>query len=190
MKSVILFSTKWLMYLTELPIALLLAAAICFNGGAPSPLKLYPLILACIGGMVFIFIYLLRAIIINNEKIRSFGPYSSKESAVINKGKTLVFTTRPHTKLKIELFGYDETPAFDWIDRVEREAQYTNLYRDFAVGNSRTVGRVLSHFGLSRDDINRAISEPELSLEYPAFTLKKSVSDEGERFSLEFTKTI
>ena len=178
------------MYLTQLPILVLLVAALYFNGSAPSPVKLYPLIIACIGGIIFIFIYLLRAIIINNEKILSFGPYSSKESAVISKGKTLVFTTRPHTKIKVELFGYDETPAFDWIDKTDAEKQYTNLYRDFAVGTSRTVGRVLSYFGVAREDIEKAISSKELTIEYPAFILKKDVSDEGERFSLEFTKTV
>ena len=190
MKSVVLFSTRWLMYLTELPIILLLAAAICFNGGAPSPLKLYPMIIACCAGIIFIFIYLLRAIIINNEKIRSFGPYSTKESCIINKGKTLVLTTRPHSKIKIEVFGYDDTPAFDWIDKNDAEAQYSNLYRDFAVGGKRTIARVLRYFGASEAHINSALSDSDFEYEYPAFILKKSSSDDGDKYSIEFTKTV
>lgn len=178
------------MYLTELPIVALLSAAIYFNDGASSAVKLYPLIIASCIAIIFILVYLFRTVIINNERVRSFGPYSTKESCILNKGKTLVLTTRPRGKIKIEVFGYDDTPAFDWINKDECEAQYTNLYRDFAVGGPRAIGRVLKYFGMSGPDIKSATSSGESSLEYPSFIFKKTVSDEGECFSLEFTKTV
>ena len=190
MKSVIIIGTKWQMYLTELPIIALLAVAIYFNKSAEGTVKLYPLIFACSAAVIFIFIYLMRAVIITNERVRSFGPFSSKESSIINEGKTLVLTTRPHTKLKIELFGYDSAPTFDWMQNGQQELPYLNLYRDTAVGGSGTVRRVLKHFGVPKEDIDEVLSAKGFTREYDAFLLKKTQNDESESYSLEFTKTI
>jgi hypothetical protein len=53
-RKLYLFCTKPVMYLTELPMIILLAIAIAFNDTAGGLLKLYPLIITSIGVIVFI----------------------------------------------------------------------------------------------------------------------------------------
>lgn len=190
MKSCVIFGTRWSMYLTELPIIFLLCVSIYFNEGVETPGKLYPLIIACTIAIVFIFIYLLRAVIINTEKVRSFGPYSSKESCILNEGKALVLTTRPRSKIKIEVFGYDDAPGFDWVGNDRGEPVYSNLYRDIAAGGVGSIKRVLSYFGVPRHDIDTAVSSENALFEYDDYIFKKSTGDIGDSYSLEFKKTL
>ena len=67
MKKITLFGTGWLMYLTELPLIALLLICINYNSGVETVFKLYPLIFALTGGIIFIFIYLYRTIDISYD---------------------------------------------------------------------------------------------------------------------------
>ncbi|MBQ8879833.1 MAG: hypothetical protein IJY69_03205 [Clostridia bacterium] len=188
MKSIILLSTKAAMYLTEIPIIFLMWAAIYFNSGAEGLLKLYPLIIACGAIIIFIFIYLLRAVVIGYEEVRSFGPFSSKDRAVISKGKILSLTLKRRRKIKVELFGYDDAPMLDWAK--DQGARYANLYRDVAVGGMSAVRRVLSFFGFDKEQICSIIESEEQVVKIHGIIAKKSVSNGEAVYSLEFTETL
>ena len=71
MNGVFLLSTRMRMYLTEIPIIALMAAAIHFNGTADGWAKLYPLIIACGAGIVFIYIYLSNSGSAVKQKLRN-----------------------------------------------------------------------------------------------------------------------
>lgn len=188
MNGVFLLSTRMRMYLTEIPIIALMAAAIHFNGTADGWAKLYPLIIACGAGIVFIYIYLLRAVIITNEEVRSFGAFSSKDKATISKGKTLTMTLKPKKKIKIELFGEDEAPMLDWAR--DRGPCRANLYRDVAIGGEKSVKRVLRYFGMEIDDIRALISGEKERVELYGISAYRSVNTDEVSYSLDFSKTL
>ncbi len=188
MKSIFLISTKAAMYLTELPIIFLMAVAIYFNDGAEGWAKLYPLIIACGAIIVFIFIFLLRAVIISFEEVRSYGPFSSKDRAVISKGKVLTLTLKKRRKIKVELFGYDDAPMLDWAKN--QGARYANLYRDVAIGSTGSIRKILSFFGFDKEQINALTKGENTSVQIYGI-IAKSATDNGERvYSLEFTETL
>ena len=194
MKKVFLFGTKLHMYLCELPIILIFASSIYFNGfvdGEVQPGRLYPLIIASGVGIVFMFVYLLRAVIISAEGVRSFGPFSSRDKAIINKDKTLVLTVRPKHRIKIELFGAADAPDFDWIKADDDDAKGdVNLYRDIAVGGNGAVSRVLSAFDVPKEDIMKMLSEDSFYGEYSIVAVTKTVTEHGPTYSVRFLKTV
>lgn len=189
MKSVILFGTKPLMYLCEVPVLFLLGVSIYFNDKVDGAVGLYPLILACIAGAVFMFLFLFRGILISTEEVRSFGPYSSKDTAIINKDKLLVLTPRAKGKLRVELFGSNDVPVFDWIDK-DDERREINLYRDTTVGGSNSVGRVLRFFGVTEDRWSVIRDAESYTEEYDFFILTKETTENGVRYLLKFTETV
>lgn len=189
MKGALLSSTSPLMYATEIPVVALLSIVIKHNGSSEGPVKLYPLMIALIGAFIFIFIYLFRFISVSGEEIRSIGPFSTRDRALIDEGKTLTFTLRPHGKIRVELFGYDDTPAFSWVKTDEQEKKMINLYRDRAVGGGRAVKRVLSYFDIPQSDIDTALSD-DFSKEYENYKLASYLKDGQRVISLTFFETL
>lgn len=191
MKKVTLFSTGCLMYLTELPILYLLYISIKHNSGVEGPIKLYPLILALIGGAVFILIYLFRIITISTDMIKAAGPYSSKEKALITEGKTLVLTLLAHGKVKVELFGVDETPPLlSWTQTEEYQKIEVNLFRDRAVGGAGAVRRVLKYFNVPDEDIKAALVSESFSSSYQSIELLSERREDIREIKIKFTETI
>ena len=178
------------MYLTELPLLFLLIVAICYNGQATGFVRLYPLIIALVLGMIFIFIYLFRLISVSTEEIRSIGPFSTRDRAIINEGKTLILTVRKHGKLKMELFGNDGTPPMlDWAQSEEHEIMDIFLFRGKAVGGKRTVARVLRYFDVPADEAAQA-TEDGFKKEYDAFEVSTERREDITEVRIRFTKTI
>lgn len=191
MKKVMLFSTGYLMYLTELPILYMLYIAIKHNGGVDGPVKLYPLIFALIGGAVFILIYLFRIITISTDMIKAEGPYSSKEKALITEGKTLVLTLLSRGRIKVELFGVDEKPPLlSWTQTEEYEKIEVNLFRDRAVGGANSVRRVLKYFNVPDEDIKEALVNDSFSSSYPTLDLLSERREDIREIKIKFTETI
>ena len=194
MKKVFIFGTKLPMFLCELPLLGLFILAIVFNdtsGKTISKAGLYPLMIMMAAGMIFMFIYLFRAVLISGEAVRSIGLFSSRDRAIVNKDKTLVLTVRPKHKLKIELFGKDEAPQLDWISDSETiDRDYVNLYRDIAIGNDATVGRVLRSFDVPKQDIEEILLSESYSRDFSLVSVKKEKSDLGNTYSIKFLKTI
>lgn len=194
MKKVFIFGTKLHMYLCELPLLLFFVLSIVFNGlsmAGGTKGGLIPLIILTGAGMIFMFIYLFRAVLISGEYVRSVGLFSSRDRAIINKDKTLVLTVRPKHRIKIELFGKDEAPELDWVTKEDEDArEYANLYRDIAIGGDNTVRRVLLFFDVPRKDIDEAISADEYSKEFSLVSLSKEKTEHGPTYSIRFLKTI
>lgn len=189
MRGVFLHSTKLGMYLTEIPIIFLMAAAIHFNSGAEGWVKLYPLIFVSGAAIVFIFVYLFRAVVITNEEIRSFGLFSSRDKATINKNKVLLMTLKPKKKVKIELFGEDDAPELDWMKDTERRCN-VNLYRDVAIGGVESIRRVMKYFGFDSSEIRSLTNGNAEKIEIDGITATRADIDGITSYSLEFTKTI
>ncbi len=191
MKKITLFGTSWLMYLTELPLILLLGVCIGYNQNMEIPFKLYPLILALIGGIIYIFIYLFRLVNISYEMIWATGPYSSRERAIIAENKTLVITMLKRGKLKVELFGVDEMPPMlDWAKDKDYTEIEVNLFRDRAFGGASSVRRVLKYFDVSNEDIISVLQSDSFEKSYDSFNISANKLNDIREIKIKFTATI
>ncbi len=191
MKKLSLLSTSLLMYLTELPIIYLLYIAIKYNANVEGAFKLYPLIIALIGIAIFIFIYLFRVVIISYDMIKSVGPFSSKEKALIVEGKTLILTIVKHRKTKVELFGVDEQPPMlDWAIDKDYTAIEVNLYRDRVPGGYRAVKKILKYFEVLPEDVDLIVSSSSFEKSYEFFDIHTKECDDLKEIKIKFTKTV
>lgn len=190
MKSIFLFCTKLKVYLIELPLIILFALAVAYNDGAKSLVKLYPLQAILLFGMIFIFIYFFRMIKINNEEIKNVGLFGRKERALINKDKRLVLTLRKRKKLLVELWGVDEPPALDWIDPAEYKDKEVNLFRGSVTSKNSSAKKILSYFGVDKNDFNYIFSNVDFSKEYELVSLCVECREENRTVSIKFKETL
>ena len=137
------------------------------------------------------FIFLYRIIDISYSEIKAVGPYSSKEKALINEGKTLTLTLLPRGRVKIELSGVDEQPpALDWAKNEDYEQIEVNLFRDRAVGGKAAVKRILEFFDVPNEDIKLALSEEKLEKSYDFIDLSSEHREDIREIKIKFTQTI
>ena len=179
------------MFLTELPLIALLAAAIYYNNLAEGFIKFYPLIAVLILGMIFIVVYLFRYVSISVEEVRSGGLFSSRDRATINAGKTLILTRMPRKRMRVELFGNDGVaPMLDWAQGDGHEIMDIFLYREKAIGGVKTAARVLEFFEIPDEDIDEAVFTDGFSKEYEAVSVSTAVCEGKTEIRIKFTKTI
>ena len=189
-KSLFLPSNFLRPFLVATPQAALLAGAIIMNGTVDTLLKLYPLIIVCILGIIFTFIYFFKAIIISKDEIKYIGPFSSRDRAVINKGKTLIITVKPKGKLAIELFGNDGVNAsLDWL-KSEATVRDVYLFRGKALGGVSTLKSVLAFFGLSSSDATALLESESLALDLDDYTVTAKAEEDCREIRIRFKKTL
>ncbi len=191
-KSVILFCARPTVYLTELPLIILLAIAIIFNDSSTELLKLYPLIAVISAGIILLFLYFFRAVVITNEEIKIIGRFSSRDKAVINKGKRLSLTLKPRHRLTLELFDSDgKAPELDWAQRDEAYVPMeVNVFRERAISGARGVRRILKYFGVTDDVAEKLLSEKAFKLEHGALALSSEKKEDIRVIDITFNETL
>lgn len=160
MKKIFLFSTRLRVFLTEIPLLVLLGIVISVHDSefAPPFVKFYPLEILIGAVCILIVVYFFRAVLISKEEIRQIGRFSSRDRATIEEGKTLVLTLAEKKHLTVELYESDESkPALPFASEY---AGRINLFREKTRGNIKTVRRILTFFGL--DAIEAALVTEEL----------------------------
>ena len=171
MKSVYVFCTKWYVFLTEIPLAALLALTIYYNKYADNLVKFYPLI--------------------SYDEIRYIGIFSSRDKAVINKDKTVIINFLSYGRIKVRLFGSDgKAPLLDWA---QNDENYTPvdifLFRGKGVGGQRAVRRILKYFEVPKDEQTRFINE-DFSAEYMYSSISSSIVDDNREIRIRITETV
>ena len=190
MKSIILFGTKLYVYLIEIPVITVLLLAIRFNEGAENLTKLYPLQIFCSLVIIFIVLYFFRAVSISNAKIKQIGLFSSRDSSMIKKGKTLVLTMLPYRKLKVELFELQEHPVLEWVVDKDFVPIETNVFRERAIGGYGAVKRKLKFFGATSEQINSLFNTDDYKTEGLDVDFSTEIFKSKKRFKIKFNKTI
>ena len=190
MKKTYLFCTKPWFYLCEIPPIILLIVSILYNNDSEGLVKLFPLIIFSCAAIIFIFLYFFRLIIISFEEIKCVGTFSSKDSAIINKGKALIFTLKGRNKMTVRLYGNSGTPGFDWAKGEDYQPLDIDLFREKAIGNLRSVKRILSYFEVPDKDINLFVSEKEYKKEFENYTVTKATEENTVTVTIKFTNTI
>ena len=190
-KFTFLFCTKPQMFLSEIPVILLAVLAISLNDSVETVPKLYPLIVLSILFALFIFIYFFRIIIISEENVRTLGVFSSHDNVILNQGKTLILTRKPHGNMGVAVFGNDGTPpALDWAKNEEHELLDIFLYRERAVGSDGDIRRVLNYFSVPSDDVDALFKTNSFNKEYECFILSAEKSEDNLEVKIKFTTTM
>ena len=191
MKRLLISSTHPLMFLTTLPLFVVLALSIIFNGYAENITKLYPLIAVSAVAIVFTFIYLIRVIVITTDEIRIVGLFSSRDRAIINKDKSLIISQRKGKRLKVILFGNDgRRPSLDWANKDDFTPININLFKEIGYGGVGTVRRILRYFEIDEDIIDNIILKEEFSAETTSYKLSKTTVDNKFEYKITFLETI
>lgn len=189
MKKKYLFCTKAWLYLCEIPLAVLLALAIYYNPAIDTNYKLVPLIIVLIFTMVFFFVYFFRIVVISFEEIRYRGPFSSRDSALINKDKELIITMLPFSNLRVELYGNDGLPPM--IEGLKGEPSMDiYLFRGRAIGGRRRVASLLRYFGVAESDISEALLQDTFVGDYASVTLSVEKREDIREIRLKFKETV
>lgn len=192
MKSKFLFCTKFRYFIGEIPLLLILAAAIYYNNRIDGFFKLYPLIFICAGAIIFIFVYFFRAVSVSFEEIKDIGRFSPRDKAVINKGKTLIITLKKRRKICIELFGNDGKPPFlpSMDENGDSDAPIDiNLFRGFVIGSGRVAISLLRFFGVRAEDAQKLIASDGEAV-YESITVTSSQDSGLRQIKILFTETL
>ena len=148
MKGVFLFGSKLRVYLTELPVLILLALVISHNQYAENLLKFYPLIILLSAAAIFIAVYFFRGVYITREQVKEIGLFSGREREVIKKASTVVITLRKRGRMNLDLWEYSSEPAFDWMKKDDDVTKDVRVFHSVVIGRRRSAERVLRYFGV------------------------------------------
>lgn len=174
MKKLFLFSTKLRYFWTIIPAVFLLIVAIIYNDDVDSVFKLYPLIVALSGVIVFMLLYFYRAVIISHDDLRCVGRFSSREYSTIKPRNSLVITVMKRKRASIELYGINDTKDFDWSS--EDDAVEINLFRARTNASQKTIEKIITYFGFTGEEAHLALSEEGYAAESDEATLRTDVS--------------
>ena len=142
------------MFWVMIPPILMLIPVIRFNDGVKTMMKLYPLMIALFGLILFFAVYLFRAVLISKKEIKSIGAFSSKEMAKIEPGRTLVITVPKKRRIKIELFGMndDTESSYAWLKN--DEPSEINLFRATIGGGIKTAQKIVRYFDNDKNTVS------------------------------------
>ena len=191
MKSVFLLKMRPWVYLTEIPLMILLV--ICWNtselvGGL---VGLWPLIIFLMAMIIFLSIYFFRLVEVSWEEIRDIGRFTKGDSAVINEGRTLNIKLLSRGRIKLTLMGHDgEYAGFDWMKPEDGEPQDIAMYRGNAYGGERAAKRLLLYFGADEADFAGIFGEGRCEREYEFASVVATGEDDGRLISIRINRTL
>ncbi|MBQ4071245.1 MAG: hypothetical protein IJD51_02365 [Clostridia bacterium] len=188
-KNVFLFGSKLWCFLSEIPLALALYVTCYYNFTMNSPWRFIPMIIIISLIMVFIAVYFFRYITVSYEEIRYHGLFSSRDSAVINKDKTLILEMRPRASMRIYLWGNDGRPPL-YEGLVGEGSIDIYLFRGRAIGGKGTLMRVLSYFDISRTDAERLLASEKAEEDYPTVFVTSEKNDDTRIVRIRFKETL
>ena len=190
MKSLYLLCTKPLVYLTELPVLILLTIALRYNSESDELFKFYPLIVFLSFAVIFILVYFLKVISVNFEEIRYHGLFSSRDSAFIGEGKSLVLLLKPKRNIGIELYGdAGKEPIFDWMKAEDVIHRDICLFRGKANGGIKTVKKIIGFF-ISEGECPETFVNDGFEYEDDNIRVSTSIKNECKMVTIKFKKTI
>ena len=190
MRTLILFGTKLYVYLIELPIILVLYGALKYNSEMTNLVRLYPLIVAAILGIIFVLIYFFNAVIITDARIKQFGVFSSRDSAIIKKDTTLRLTYLKNGNMRVELFAMQNESSLSCLNGESYVPTEANVFRERVIGKNTTARRVLKFFGVEKEHIDALIYSDLEKIETENFTLSTDVFEDKKEIKIKFKKTV
>lgn len=191
MKAIYIYATRLRAFWVLIPMSTLLMLCINFNNGVDGLLKLYPLILFTIGAIIFTFVYLFRFIAVSYSEIKYIGRFTSRDSATINAGKTLVIDILEKKRVSIQLWGNEGyNPEIKWLTNEDGEAGDICLFRGKVYGGKQLAVKILTYFGVDSKDIDVILQEDGFYRSYENVTVKSLTELEHRQIRIKFDKTV
>lgn len=192
MKPIYVSASRLRAYWVLLPMSIILTLSLKFNSVSDHLLKLYPLIIFTIGAIIFTFVYLFRFIAISYSEIKYVGRFTTRDSATVNEGKTLVIDILDKKRISIKLYGNEGyNPDIKWLVNDEGQVDDICLFRGKAFGDEGVAIRILNHFGVeSQDDISAIFSEDGFTKTYENVTVNSLYENEHRQIKIRFDKTV
>ena len=192
MKPIYVSASRLRAYWVLLPMSIVLTLSLKFNSVSDHLLKLYPLIIFTIGAIIFTFIYLFRFIAISYSEIKYVGRFTTRDSATVNEGKTLVIDILDKKRVGIKLYGNEGyNPDIKWLVNDDGQVDDICLFRGKAFGDEGVAIRILNHFGVeSQDDISAIFSEDGFTKTYENVTVNSLYENEHRQIKIRFDKTV
>lgn len=191
MKPIYIFASRLRAFWVLIPMSVVLTMSLRFNEHADGGVKLYPLIIFSIGAIVFTFIYYFRFIAISYSEIKYIGRFTSRDSATVNEGKTLVVELLEKGRVSIRLYGNEGyNPEIKWLTNEDGEHGDFCLFRGKAYGGLAIAERILLHFGVDADDINTALTDDGYSKSYENVSVSAFIENSHRVINIRFDKTV
>ena len=187
MKKRLLFCTDAWFYFIEIPPIILLVISCIYTGRVDNPFGLIPLILALCAFIVFIFLFFLRFISFSFSEVNCKGPFSSRDRAVINEGKKLIFTLKKGGRIDVALFGNDGLPPmYDGLDTPID----IYLLRGKAIGGRAALSHVLTFYGVDKTDLSNIFKKESFDIDYDYVSLESIKKEDIRVVTLTFKETV
>ena len=191
MKPIYIFASRLRAFWVLLPMSVVLFLALKYNSATNHWVKLYPLIIFSIGAIIFTFVYLFRFIAISYSEIKYIGRFTSRDSATVNEGKTLVIELCEKSRISIRLYGNEGyNPEIKWLTNEEGEAGDICIFRGTAYGNGRIAEGILAHLGVDNDDIDEITYGEDFSRSYENVSVSTSTENSHKVIKIKFDKTV
>ena len=189
-KAGYLSSIKLWAFWVEIPLVLLLIWILNDNNKVEGVLKLYPLLIMTIAAMAFVIVFFARFVKISYAEIRAVGPFSSKDSVIINAGKVIKLVKQPLGKVQLSVIGHDVACGLEWMKPEDRIRDIT-LFKAAVYGGDLAIRYILSYYGASQADLGEIIKSEEFSRKYDFITVTVGVDENGAReYTVKIDETI
>ena len=191
MKPMYIFASRLRSFWVLVPITIVLWLSVHFNRAADGLYKLYPLIIFSVIAIIFAIVYLFRAIEISYAEIKYIGRFSSRDSATINEGKTIVIDLLPKKKVSIQLYGNEGyNPEIKWLQNDEGEVEDICLFRGKSYSGRNDAARILLYFGVDANDIDAFLTSDKEPVDYENVTVASLTYLEHRQIRIQMNTTI
>ena len=191
MKPIYIFASRLTALWVLLPMSIVLTLSVRFNDHVDGGVKLYPLIIFSIGAIIFTFVYYFRLIAISYSEIKYIGRFTSRDSATVNEGKTLVVEMLEKRRVSIRLYGNEGyNPEIKWLTNENGEHGDICLFRGKVYGGDEIAVRILLHFGVDIKDIDTILNEDGYNETYENVTVMTETENSHKVVKIRFNKTV
>ena len=191
MKPIYIFASRLTALWVLLPMSIVLTLSVRFNNSVDGAMKLYPLIIFSIGAIIFTFVYYFRLIAISYSEIKYIGRFTSRDSATINEGKTLVVEMLEKRRVSIRLYGNEGyNPEIKWLTNENGEHGDICLFRGKVYGGDEIATRILLHFDVDTRDIDTILQEDGYNETYENVTVTTETENSHRVIKIRFNKTV
>ena len=190
MKPLYIYASRLRAFWVLLPMSLILTLSVRYNNASTQLLKLYPLIIFSIGAIIFTFVYLFRFISVSYSEIKYIGRFTSRDSVTINEGKTLVIELLEKSRISLRVYGNEGyNPEIKWLTADGNDTDIC-IFRGKVYGGENIAIRVLCHFGVDADDLNKTLSEDGFKATYENVSVTSLTEDSHKQIRIHFDKTV
>lgn len=188
MNGVILFKMRPWVFLTELPLMVLLVVCWRLNDKVDTLMKLYPLIIALMALIIFLAFYFFRLVEVSWEEIHDIGLFTRRDDAIISEGVALSLLITKGGLIKLTLLGKSGAAAFDWVKPTDKPHELA-MYRGNVYGGERAASKLLRYFG-AEADVEPILGKGSFAREYKYSKITATSTDEGREIRIDITETL